>query len=193
MDIQNRKRKAWLNFLLTFLLCGTIVLLLLGTAFARYEKNVSKEFQLEYQAKTEQIFIKSIDVPESLQIDENSSAMAFEISNGISEEEYCSYSQIATISLFATVGLENPENFKVILKDGELNFEAVCMEVTEGSKLYSAYGPGWVYRFYNKAGEELKWQLVGERLSSRQMMIVIEGSSELPTALHLIASAKPGE
>lgn len=193
MDIQNRKRKAWLKFMLMLLLCSVMLILILGTAWARYEENVSKEFQMKYQAKTDQIYMKSIELPQNLDVSEDAYVTAFEISNGTSAEEYCEYSQIAEISLFATIGLENPENYKIVLNDSGQNFEASCTEAVKGTKLYSMYGPGWIYRFYNEAGEELSWMFPGGKHYVRTFTITIEGSSELPTALSIIASAKPGE
>lgn len=197
MEIQNKKTNAWLRFVGTLLLCGVFMTLGLGTALARYEESQSKEVVLEYKAKTDQVYIRSIEeldsegTEDAVTEEENVYVMNFELSNGTSAEEYCSYDQIAALSLFATVGLENPENYTLTLTDSGLTYSASCFEVVEGTTLYSLYGPGWVYRFYNAAGEELTWTLPGGQLINRQMTLTVTGTSELPVALSLIASAKP--
>lgn len=205
MKVQNRKTNAWLRFFAALLLCGVFITLGFGTALARFEKSQSEEVVLEYKAKTDQVYIRSIEEPvsedetdteitgDSELEEENVYEMYFELSNGISSEDYCTYDQIAALSLFATVGLKNPENYTITLTGSGLTYTASCFEVVEGTTLYSLYGPGWVYRFYNKAGEELTWELSGSQFINRQMKLTVTGTSELPAALSLIASAKPGK
>lgn len=119
--------------------------------------------------------------------------MKFKISNGASADDYCTYDQIVALSLFATLGLEDPDDYTITLTDGEMVYNAEWFEVKEGSNLYTLYGPGWIYRFYNGAGEEASWYLPGGRLVERELSVTIVGASKMPAALSLIASAKPGE
>lgn len=114
------------------------------------------------------------------------------LSNGTSKDEYCSHDLLASISVFVTLGAQDPENVRITLTDGDIVYESEYIEVVEGSQLYSMYGPGWNYSFHNEMGEEVTWQLSGSLFIERQLTITVEGSSELPTALHLVASGKPG-
>lgn len=194
MDIQNQKKKAWLKFFTVLLLCGILVTLAIGTAFARYEKSLSAELQMKYQAKTEQIYIRSIEeqgLDKPAALPENTYQMNFVLSNGNAEDTYCDYDQTATLSLFATLGLENPENFVIMLSEGGICYQSRYEQVLEGTSLYTQYGPGWIYRFYNADGEEISWLLSGTGLVEKQMTITITGISSLPTALNLIANSKP--
>ncbi|MBO5068752.1 MAG: hypothetical protein J6C37_00065 [Roseburia sp.] len=206
----NRKQKAWLNFLMVFLFCGALFLLVLGTSLARYQENKSKELLFHYEAKSEQIYITKIDDTDaasegdSMEVvsegesteaggeEENTYVVNFLLANGAEENSYCTYDQIASLSLFATIGVGNPEEFTITLTDGGNTYAAVYSEVVEGTTMYSLYGPGWIYRFYNEAGEELSWFFPGTQYVSRQMTLTVEGACELPTALSLIANAKPG-
>lgn len=193
MGVENRKRKAWLNFLTALLLCGALLILLLGTTFARYEAGKSAKLTMTYGTEAAQVYINEIETEETEDLAGAQDVYVKDLllSNG-TEEEHCSYDQIATLSLFMTVGAENPENFTITLTDGGINYEAVCQEVSEGTTMYEMHGPGWMYRFYNEAGEEVSWFLSGTESINRQMKITIEGTSTLPTALLFIASARPG-
>ena len=196
MESQNGKRKAWMSFLIVLLPCCLMLILVLGTAYARFEENIKKQVQFTYQAASEQIYITTIESSEaalSTVQNENTQVVEFLLSNGTDEEKYCTYDQFATLAMVATVGLENPENFVITLHDGGNSYTASCQEVSKGSNMYAMYGPGWIYRFHNEAGEEVTWNFSGTKLISRQMFITIEGISTLPTALNLIASARPGE
>ena len=214
MNMQNR-RTAWLQFSMALLLCVALMTAALGTTYARYKMDSSRAFKMTYEAKTDQVYIRAvenIDTVDAEDVDtENVSAengdaenasteatkenfeMEFVLSNGTARDSYCTYDQTATLSMFATLGLEEPENYTITLTDGWTVYEAECRKVAEGTVWYSLYGPGWIYSFYNEAGEEISWHLSGTRFIEKKMVITIEGESELPAALSLIASAKPEE
>lgn len=196
MESQSVKRKAWIRFLTVLLFCSSMLILIFGTAYARFEENAKKELQFTYQAGSEQIYITTIESSKealSAATAENTQVVEFVLSNGTEKEEHCTYDQIATLAMFATVGVENPENFVITLHDGGNTYTGSCSEVIKDSTMYAMYGPGWIYRFYNEAGEEVSWMFSGTQLINRQMFITIEGTSALPAALNLIASASPGE
>lgn len=196
MELFTKKKKAWLRFLTVLLFCSTLLILIFGTAYARYEENVSKELKFTYQAQSEQIYITTVESSEAAlaaAAGENTQVIEFVLSNGTNEEKHCTYDQIASLAMFATSGIENPENFVITLHDGGISYTAKCQETLKGSAFYEMYGPGWVYRFYNDAGEEVTWHFSGMHLIQRHMFITVEGTSELPAALNLIANARPGE
>ncbi|MBO5159526.1 MAG: hypothetical protein J6B94_08045 [Lachnospiraceae bacterium] len=196
MGIFSEKRKAWMRFLTVLLFCSTLLILIFGTAYARYEENISKELNFTYQAKSDQIYITTVESSEAALAavtGENTQVIEFVLSNGTKEEEHCTYDQIASLAMFATAGMGNTENYVITLHDGGNSYTAKCQEVLKGSAFYEMYGPGWVYRFCNDAEEEVTWQFSGTNYIQRQMFITVEGTSELPAALNLIASARPGE
>ena len=195
MESQNVKRKAWIRFLLVLLFCSTITILFIGTAYARFEESISQEMKFSYHAKTDQLYIRVIENSESAtaaEKKEDLQVIEFLLSNGEDEKNYCDYDQVATLLLFATLGLENPEDLKITLNDGADAYTAKCQPVTENSVYYSMYGPGWIYQFYNSAGEELNWHFSGTNYIERKMFIMIEGTSNLPVNLNLIVNGKPG-
>lgn len=216
MRVQDKKKQAWLRFLTTFLLCIAFISLTFGITYSRYEASLSKTFALQYEAQSGHIYIRSVEkndseIPEnqsvvgetaateeienseSNDVLENAYAVEFIISNGSDKENYCTYDQEATLSLFATIGLGNPENFIITLADGNTTYLASCSEVVKGTELYTTYGPGWMYHFYDAEGNEITWAFPGTQLIERQMKIIILGSSEMPAAMNLIVGAQPSE
>lgn len=228
MKFQNRKSKTKLNILSAVLFCGIFLAIIFGSAYAHYETSVSKEFKLQYKAETGEIYIKSVDfpesetvseketeVPESEQINteaesqenqkgnvseedansvfENVYSTHFALTNGTDYDDYCEYAQKATLSMVATIGLGNPNDFIVTLVDGGSSYTAICTEVLEGTEVYNTYGPGWVYHFYDSTGAEVEWLFPGTQYVEREMEIIVIGTSEMPAVLNLIVQAKPGE
>lgn len=185
------KGEKWMNltaFLLPVLL---FCVLFLGVSLARYENTIPKEVDLEYGSYQEQVFIKA--APETgEETQEGKKRMDFILSNGNSEGDHCTYDQTASLCLFVTLGAESPENYQVTLIDGKVVYESQWFEVAEGSSLYRVYGPGWLLRFYNSAGEEASWNLSGKKYVNYQMYIQMEGNSGYLTRFELMASAKPG-
>lgn len=209
MRVQNRKVQAWLRFFAAFLLCGLLLGLIFAGTFARYEYSLFKSFEFQYEAQNGQIYIRSVEnektevtddvIPDdesmegevSGEILEDANVVDFIIANGSNEENYCIYDQEATLSLFATIGLENPENFIITLVDGNTTYLASCSEVVRGTDLYTTYGPGWIYHFYDSEGNEIKWLFPGTQIIERRMKLIVVGANDMPATLHLIAGAQP--
>lgn len=202
---RQRSKIASLQCSMALLLCMALMTAALGVTYARYKMDNSQTFKLIYEAQADQVYIRAVESSTDADIEtadaENASTeetkenyeMEFVLSNGTTAESYCTYDQTASISLFATLGLEKPENFTITLTDGWTVYETVCQKVAEGTVWYSLYGPGWIYHFYNEAGEEISWHLSGTRFIEKKLVLTIEGKSELPAALSLIASARPEE
>jgi len=118
--------------------------------------------------------------------------LSFLAANGRNARIPCEQDQKVSLAVFATVGVVKPENLTIVLTDGQSSYTAVPFALTEGMADYETYGPGWMYRFYNTAGEELSWPLAGGVFQTREFTLTVTGQSETVTALRLIAYASPG-
>ena len=202
MKMQYRHR-AWLQFAVAILLGLGIPATVLGTTYARYQIGSSKAIQLQYANGAHQVHVRELENVEMLSTDTSEAevlnrgrqtedyTMEFMLSNGTAEDSFCPYDQRITLSLFATLGLDKPENVTITLTDGWSVYTAECRKVAEGTAWYTRYGPGWVYSFYNEAGEEISWHLTGTRWIEKKMTITVNGESEMPAALSLIANVVP--
>ena len=192
MDIQKRKRKAWLNFLGSLLFCMAMAIMVVGTAWARLEDRKEKEVSMVYEAKTEQITLREVPVTEedNVTVPENTKIMKFILSNE-TEKGHCSYDQLVKLSLRTTLGIADPENLLITLTDGANVYQASSCPIVEGTSLYSQYGAGWFYQFYNEAGEELSWDFSGTSLSEREMMLTVTGVVPETAMLSLVVDSRP--
>lgn len=122
----------------------------------------------------------------------NSYRLNFLISNRRAAKDHCAVDQNASLALFATVGVQLAEDLTIVLTDGQSTYTAIPTPIQEGMMWYEAYGPGWLYRFYNTAGEELSWSLPGSVFALKELSLTVTGQSEKVAALRLVAFAKPG-
>lgn len=210
------KTKLWLSLLSAIIICVLICVLAVPSSLARYETSDEKQTTFKYQAATNQVHLLNgekdangsvimaedgsfrslgtwtVNKDDKGQIIENSYVLDFILANGTNKSNACAYDQSAGLVVFASLGLEKPENVEIILSSGNLKYKAVAVEVKKGTALYSKYGPGWVFSFMNKSGEELSWQLPGGVLSYKELKITVTGASKEATLLKLIATAGPG-
>ena len=215
MNVIKEKNRSWL-YLLIIAVVPLLVILVLGSARAHYEEAQSVTQYMQYQGSASQVYLLSSERDEDGELikDEDGNIQApgsweiltdeaglqipgvyvldFLMSNGKSENNCSTYDQQVSISLFVTVGIEDPEEIEIILTDGRSEYTAVPMEVKEGSVWYRTYGPGWLYRFYTEADEELAWPLPGGVFAYRQMTLTVTGAGEHAAALSLFASTRPG-
>lgn len=197
------KNRSWL-FLLTICFLSVLCLLLVtGAARAHYEASLEPvEQNLQYQSNAGRLYLLSTDKDElgkweSLTDDDgvaipNTYVLDFLLCNGTSKENCSVSDQNASLVLFATVGIEDPEDVEITLSDGQSDYSAEASEVIDGSVWDNTYGSGWIYRFYNDAGEELSWSLSGGVFIYRQMRLTVKGTSESTAMLSLIATSRPG-
>ena len=85
--------------------------------------------------------------------------------------------------------MQKKQNIQIVLTVGSDDYIAVATEIGKDTNLYTMYGPGWVYKFYNKAGEELSWELSGEKLNYQEMSLKVKNSSSYPVNVSLIATS----
>lgn len=183
--------------LLTIIVLLSTFVLVAGTAWARYESKLSLDLEMDVQL-SKQIYLLSDKLTNNgtyeVLSDWTSSKsgeynLDFLLANGIGKDNVCAYDQVASIEIVATAGVEKPENIQLVLSVGANNYTAVATEIEKDSSLYTMYGPGWIYKFYNKAGEELSWKLIGGKFNYQKMSIKVTGSSEYPIGLSLIAKS----
>lgn len=198
-DLTEKRIKTATKFqiILTVMVLLSAFVLVAGTAWARYESKLSLDLEMDVQL-SKQIYLLSDKLTESGEYevlsDWTSSEsgeynLDFLLANGTGKDNVCAYDQTASIEIVATAGVENPENIQLELSVGANNYTAVATEIEKDSNLYTMYGPGWIYKLYNNAGEELSWRLIGGKFNYQKMSIKVTGSSEYPVGLSLIAKS----
>lgn len=115
----------------------------------------------------------------------------FILTNARSADEVTPYSQDASVEIFVSSGIADPTGTVIRLVSGVNTFVAYPTAVEVGSALYEAYGPGWIYRFRNPAGESVTWPLEGGVLGSIPMEITVWTDTEFPASFIVTASGAP--
>lgn len=62
-------------------------------------------------------------------------------------------------------------------------YEAQAVYISKESPMYTTFGEGWVFRFMDEEGKELRWTLEGGELSYIQMHLTMESSIPVDTSL----------
>lgn len=126
-----------------------------GTAFARYR--ITKETQLRF----------SVQEPDSIALQasaESTDAPRWQEADGVLIMPFCvtaaesnQQKQQFTVRLYSSLQAD------FTLKEGEAAYTGQAVEIGEGSALYQAFGPGWVYTFHAGGAEtgaqEALWSL----------------------------------
>ncbi len=215
MRRENTYPRYWLFLLLGAAAAALALFLLSGSALAHYEESRSGSVTLRYGGNSNQIYLLSAQRDEEGELilseggyvldagdwvplqDEqgkdipNTRSLTFLLANTNHYEVLAAQQQTARLELFATAGVADPSALTVTLEQGGSLYTAIPTPVEEGSTWHKEYGPGWVYRFYNAAGEELFWVLRGGVFAAYEMTLTVAGTSQSPAALTLIASAEP--
>jgi hypothetical protein len=182
-----------------------IITMSIGTTTAHLEGDkTNSEVKMNYVSGNDHVFIKSSDnLTDSegnlLSLadwestyeddDKNRYLLNFFLTNGESADDFYLLDEYATVSAVLTMGTANPDYVSVAITDGNETYIGQAEEIIDGSTLYSVYGEGWVYRFYNADGEEVSWYLHGGELSSQSLTMVVMGSVSEATELYLTASS----
>lgn len=213
-------RKLRLSLLFTGLFIVTLVLSV-GTTQAHYEAVNVNELNMRYRDRSGRIYLRSAKTDENgavivgedgilnlletwqPKVDENGLVkedtwqLDFLLTNGTTLKEYCTYDQKATLFLVATEGLKDPNNLVITLTDGNLEYTAKAEAIGKDSVQQRVYGPGWIYRFYNTAGQELNWDYEGGQLICRKLSLTVVNTmgtaaddAALPGMLRLMAAAR---
>lgn len=119
---------------------------------------------------------------------ENGYALDFCLKNTTTGSEASNRMQEVSISVFATIGdtkLSEGENTEVLLKVHETIYRATAEKVEKNSIIWTKYGEGTLYRFYNETGEEICWTFPEGQGVTIPMQLTVNGS-EKNTAFVLI-------
>ena len=92
--------------------------------------------------------------------------LAFCVSNGTSGKDYAEENLSLRIQLTGTLGITDPDRFQVTLTTDSTTghpvvYTALFTAIPEDSVLYQSVGPGWIYRFCDDRGKEIRWELPG--------------------------------
>lgn len=174
-----------------------VIVLITGTTLARYESQNTSEITMDIQ-QSKRLYLLSGNISESGEYEALSDwksssdgeyGLDFLLANGNSKDNICSYSQNVSLQVVATLGVEKTENIQLILSVDSEEYTAVATEIKKDTNLYNMYGPGWVYKFCNKAGEELSWKLIGGKLNYKEMSLKVKSNSSYPINLSLITNS----
>lgn len=210
MERQGRLQSAKTQFIVSLLLCGFLLFCLIGIALSRYEVRLTSDgFSVTVESAEDShnqiLFLEKTGDKERLHekpgawiVGRNAEGketrtLEFLLANGTQLEDVSTDNQRASVEVIVTSGIYSADALQFQLTDGESSFPASAEEIAVGTTLYFQHGPGWIYRFYNEGGEELKWELPGESLTQKELTLtaVLNAEAEYDAALTLIASVSP--
>ncbi|MDD6095776.1 MAG: hypothetical protein PUC29_08550 [Clostridia bacterium] len=198
MNSEKRKQPLPFRLCLVGVLCASLLILGIGTAQARYRNSTEKDIAFQAE-QLKQVFLWSdtggelsdlTPLADWTQTKGGGAKLSFKVSNGTSEESFCSEPLSFNIRVAASLGImQNTDNVRVCLKiDGE-QYTAVAEPILKGTSRYEKFGPGVIYSFYDEKGVELSWQLTEDSLSVVKAELTVEGVGEYAGLLRLEATA----
>ena len=186
-----------LGMAVLLLLCCTIVAL--GVTFARYYDGVKgslvfrpyKDFHVYLGYMEGDSFVNTqndwVQSEEQLQL-------SFAVSNGPSNSKFASVDQTVCLRVVASLGVLREEMLQPLsLTVGENTYTATAQRIMESSALYTQFGDGWVFRFYDDEGNELQWELAGGQFSYMQALLCVDATVGDTGLLRLQAVAEVKE
>lgn len=153
-----------------------------GTAFARYR--ITKETQLRF----------SVQEPDSIALQasaESKDAPRWQEAGDVLTMPFCvtaaennQKTQQFTVRLYSSLQAD------FTLREGEAAYTGQAVEIEEGSALYRAFGPGWVYTFHAGGAEtgaqEALWSLPVGGKSAFTLSTSQKVTAPLMTELHVV-------
>lgn len=121
---------------------------------------------------------------------EGTQQLEFTIANGTAADAFSRENQRISLRVIGTLGIwdGSNEDFKVFLQlppeeDAEEDaqpekIQASVTRIQPGSPMYSTFGEGWVFAFFDEEEEELSWLLEGGALNTVTMTLILEGAAE---------------
>lgn len=208
---QQREAKALSKKLILSMACVLCAAgLAAGASFARNQWKTEQSAQMAYQPEETRLYVVSPpDSSGAWQQEEDGSyqtpggwtdqmlssqgastdiyTLHFALTNSLGgEQTLCAYDQEAMLRVFGTIGIGAVDAQTLTLTAGGDQYQAVATQVRKDSPLYEIYGPGFLYCFYNSAGEELTWHLEGEREAFCEMTLTASGNVAATAALYLL-------
>ncbi len=171
--------------LLSAVLLVLTALLMLGTAYARYQQSVTKDipFLVREPAKFKVTFGKGWTTQNERE------SFSFSVDNqGHTKDAYF------TLRLASTIGTQHDKaDVYLVVKNEngvERAYKGVAMNRKDSSVDYEDMGEGSTYIFCNSEGEELSWKLEGSKkgdTSVQDFVLQLQGAKE-PNLLELIVT-----
>lgn len=215
MNKEKEYSKGWLPLVMSAVVVLLLLVMVVGGTWAHFETKAYRFPTLQYAHSEDEIYILSAEKdaegayvtdangklkkPEgwTTLTDENGMeipgtyALHFLLANGQRLGASADSTQTVALTVFATQGVADPATLSIALMDNGSTYIAEPTEVQAGSAWHDDYGPGWTYRFYNNAGEELTWTLQGNVSTFREMTLTVSGAGDEPAMLTLLAMVKP--
>ena len=213
--MRSSSKKASYIRLITVALLIAAVLMAVGVAFARYRSTANSvgTVTMEYNYASDSVHILAAKedgngmtgepiaetngkykLPEGWSYVSSGNSiysLSFLLSNTDEEKEHAAFDQYGYIEVFVTEGFSGDATIQ--LESGSMIYTGTPYTVEEGSSLYTAYGPGRVFRFANRSGEIASWFLSGDSAAFVPMTVTIWGTSSDPAAFTIIATGTPFE
>ncbi len=171
--------------LLSAVLLVLTALLMLGTAYARYQQSVTKDipFLVREPAKFKVTFGKGWTTQNERD------SFSFSVDNqGNKEDAYF------TLRLASTIGTQydKADVYLVVKSENgiERAYKGVATDMKDSPSHYEEMGEGSTYIFCNSEGEELSWKLEGSMnggSSVQEFALQLQGAKE-PNLLELIVT-----
>lgn len=174
-------RSAFLPLL--FVLPLLALTLALGTAFARYYAASEAELLIGNAAELDQVYFLD---PDGTPLADGAWKRAGEadtyyldllLSNGNGAEQYVQRDLQTALRVVSTVADDPAVTTVRLLVGGEV-YTGTPEPILRETVLGRQYGDGYLYRFFNGAGEELNWHLRGGRSSQLRMRLQVTGGAE---------------
>ncbi len=205
MNQRKKNISRWALPMLLLLLTVGCLVASTGGALARYRAEWKETIYFEVRPPEQVVLGKMVtDENGTVSFDataqgawetvEGKQQLEFTVANGTTEEAYSQENQRIHLRLIGTLGIwDGDEEFTVTLQlppeeDAEESEEpkkvqATVIRIQEGSPMYTTFGDGWVFAFYDEEGEELSWLLEGGELDTVTMTLILEGAAQNEASL----------
>ena len=217
MNNKKSRRRTALKITLSVLILLAAASVAVGAVYARYRARVSSagQINMEYGFSPDSIFLLADSKDENGEFTGRphaegaserysqpegwnmvaSDGGVYQVNMILSNEKQigrpAAYSQNAYIEVFATAGVSGSDDMIIQIETESGSYIATGTDVSEGSSVYEAYGPGRLYRFVNNSGEPISWTLEGGRSVMIPLKITAWGDFDVPGALTVIATGVP--
>lgn len=116
--------------------------------------------------------------------------VSFLLSNEKRYDSPADFDQYGYIQVFVGEGAGSASALTVVAEVNGISYRGAASAVTQGTALYEAYGPGWIYEFKN-GSERVSWLLTGGVSEKIPVTLTVSGTSGYPVSVNVIAAAKP--
>ena len=197
---------------MTALLIAVTVVMLAGTAYARYRISTKAALNMSYNYSNNGVYLwasyndnydktaekeedraKFLPLGDWTSVSESTYTLDFLLANEGNDKGPAEFDQNVSLQIFVTEGIASASNLTVTLSTGSGEYTASASKVAAGSTVYNAYGAGWIYKFENNYAQPVNWFLKGQCASAIPMILTVTGESVEPAALSLIATGTPAD